>query len=44
MAVSIQFLGWVMSLGDGVKIVGPESVVLQMQDEVKRLKYAYLGD
>lgn len=43
-AVSIQFLGWVMSLGDGVKIVGPESVVLQMQDEVKRLKYAYLGD
>ena len=43
-AVSIQFLGWVMSLGEGVKIVGPESVVLQMQDEVKRLKYAYLGD
>ena len=43
-AVSIQFLGWVMSLGDGAKIVGPESVVLQMQDEVKRLKYAYLGD
>ena len=43
-AVSIQFLGWVMSLGDGVKIVGPESVVLQMQDEVKRLKTAYLGD
>mgnify|MGYP002621399123 CR=1 FL=1 len=43
-AVSIQFLGWVMSLGDGVKIVGPESVVLQMRDEVKRLKTAYLGD
>lgn len=43
-AVSIQFLGWVVSLGDGVKIVGPESVVLQMQDEVKRLKTAYLSD
>ncbi len=30
-AVSIQFPGCIIALGDGVKIVGPESVVEQMK-------------
>lgn len=40
--VSIQFLSWVMGLGDGVKITGPESVVEQMKEEVIRLGEMYL--
>ena len=32
-----QFLGWIISLGKGVKITGPEQVVRKMQDEAKRL-------
>ena len=35
--VSRQFLGWVFSLGEGIKIVGPDDVVEQMRSEVKRL-------
>lgn len=42
-AVSIQFLGWIISLGDGVKIVGPDSVVEQMKEQVYRLNDMYLG-
>lgn len=41
-AVSIQFLGWIMSLGDGVKIVGPDFVVEQMKDEIERLNEMYM--
>ena len=40
-AVSIQFLGWVMALGDGIRIVGPESVVEQMRQEIRRLAGQY---
>lgn len=40
--VSIQFLSWVMGLGEGVKIIGPDSVVEQMKEEVKRLGEMYL--
>lgn len=40
-AVSRQFLGWIMALGDGVRIVGPESVVEQMREEVRRLACQY---
>lgn len=36
-AVSRQFLGWVIALGDGAKIVGPESVVLKVKEEIERL-------
>ena len=43
-AVSIQFLGWVMSLGEGVKIIGPDEVVGQMRNEVERLKNTYLDN
>jgi hypothetical protein len=36
-AVSVQFLAWVIALGEGVRIVGPESVVFKMKNEVNRL-------
>lgn len=39
--VSNQFLGWIISLGDGVKIVGPEEVVEQMRQEIERLTEQY---
>ena len=35
--VSRQFLGWLFSLGDGIKIIGPDDVVEQMRSEIKRL-------
>ena len=40
-AVSKQFLGWVMALGDGIRIVSPENVVAQMQEEIRRLSVQY---
>ena len=39
--VSRQFLGWVFSLGEDIKIVGPDDVVNQMKSEVKRLINQY---
>lgn len=39
--VSRQFLGWVFSLGDGIKIVGPDVVVEKMRMEVERLMMQY---
>ena len=39
--VSSQFLGWVFSLGEGVKIIGPDEVVEQMKQEIQRLKRQY---
>lgn len=43
-AVSVQFLGWVMALGDGVRIIGPDAVVERMKHEVRRLRETYLKD
>ena len=40
-SVSSQFLGWVMSLGDKVRIVGPDEVVEQMKAEISRLINQY---
>lgn len=40
-AVSRQFLAWVIALGEGVKIVEPESVVRQMREEVEGLMRQY---
>lgn len=40
-AVSRQFLAWVMALGDGVKIVGPDVVVEQVKEEVRRFLRQY---
>ena len=39
--VSNQFLGWVFSLGYGVKIISPDEVVEQMKQEVERLQQQY---
>ena len=41
-AVSSQFLGWIIALGDAVKITGPESVVEKMKGEIVRLSEQYL--
>ena len=39
--VSKQFLGWVFSLGEAVKIIGPDEVVEQMRGEAWRLMEQY---
>lgn len=40
-AVSRQFLSWVLALGEGAKIVGPERVVKQVREEIVRLRKQY---
>lgn len=40
-AVSKQFIHWVMALGDGAKIVAPDSVVVQVKEEIRRLSAQY---
>ena len=40
-AVSRQFVFWVMGLGDGAKIAAPESVVSLVQAEIERLQLQY---
>ena len=39
---SRHFLGWIISLGDGVRITAPEKVVNDMQAEIRRLSEVYL--
>ena len=39
--VSNHFLGWIMSLGVGIKIVGPDEVVERMRKEIERLNNQY---
>ena len=39
--VSSHFLGWIMSLGAGIKIVSPDDVVEQMRKEIERLNSQY---
>ena len=39
--VSRQFFGWVMALGEGVRILDPPEVVDQMQEEIRRLASRY---
>ena len=39
---SSHFIGWIISLGDGVKITGPEKVVEKLKNEVLRLSKDYL--
>ncbi|MCB5472889.1 WYL domain-containing protein [Erysipelatoclostridium ramosum] len=34
-------MGWVFSLGEDIKIVGPDDVVKQMQKEIERLIKQY---
>ena len=40
--VSGPFLGWIISLGEGVKLIGPDEVVNQMKSEITRLQNQYL--
>ncbi len=40
-ALSKQFLGWIISLGDGIRIVGPDMVVGKMKEEIRRLMDQY---
>ena len=40
-AVSDQFFGWVFGLGEEVQILGPENVVEQMQDKLKKMMQKY---
>ena len=40
-AVSGLFFGWIIGLGDGVRISGPSKVVEMMKEEIKRLNAAY---
>ena len=39
--LSNQFLGWIMAVGDGIKIVGPDKVVEKMRTELRRLCEQY---
>lgn len=39
--VSTQFFGWIISLGERVKILGPGEVVAQMKEEIQRLARQY---
>lgn len=40
-AVSRQFLAWIMGLGEGIKLAGPDNVVEMMRAEIDRLKKQY---
>ena len=42
--VSSQFLGWIFSLGEGAKIIGPDGVVEQMRGEAERLIRQYRAE
>lgn len=40
-AVSRQFIFWILSLGEGVRITGPQTVVDQVRQEIGRLNTQY---
>ncbi len=42
--VSRPFLGWVFSLGENVKVIGPNEVVDRMKEEIQRLIRQYGSD
>ena len=39
--ISPQFLGWVFSLGENIKIISPDSVIKRMRDEITRIQGIY---
>lgn len=43
-AVSRQFLAWIISLGEGVTLVGPDNVVEMMNIEIDRLIKQYKNE
>ena len=40
-AASKHFVHWVMALGSGAKIIGPENLVHEVNEEIKRLADQY---
>lgn len=42
-AVSDQFLSWIFSLGDGIRITGPENVTERIRKMIGRLERQYLS-
>ena len=40
---SRHFLSWIIALGEGIRITGPEKLVQQMQEETQRLAAQYLS-
>lgn len=40
--VSRHFISWVMALGNGAKIVGPDAVVDMVREEIKRMTEQYM--
>ena len=42
-ALSKQFVGWLVGLGSGIKVVSPPAAVKMVQDEAKRLVEEYLA-
>ena len=40
-AVSDQFLGWIIGLGSGARIISPESVTGRMRDIGRRIQEEY---
>ena len=42
-AVSLQFLGWLFALGEGVEIIDPPEAVEKMREEARRLSRQYLS-
>ena len=41
-AVSEQFISWIFSLGEGIRITGPDSVTKRVRETVERLSRQYL--
>ena len=39
--ISPQFLGWVFSVGENIKIISPDSVIERMRDEIARIQGIY---
>lgn len=40
-ALSRHFMGWLMSLSDGVRVISPEPVVSAIREEIERMKRQY---
>ena len=40
-AASSHFIHWVMALGKGARITGPESLVAEIKEEINRLNEQY---
>lgn len=41
-SVSNMFFGWIIGLGNGAKILGPENVVEKLKNEIARLNKQYV--